>query len=101
MAAKTSIIRESGEGEKTWFYGGGVHTWKATAEETGGALSMFEDTLLRGKTTPLHHHPDHDEVVYVIEGEILVHRADGDRRIGPGGTIVTPRGVVHAFIVVS
>ena len=101
MAAKTSIVRAEGEGEKLWFYGGGVHTWKATAEETDGALSLFEDTLVRGKATPLHHHPDHDEVVYVIEGEILVHREGGDRRVGPGGTIVNPRGVAHAFIVVS
>lgn len=101
MTTTTSIVRAEGEGEKLWFYGGGVHTWKATAEETGGALSLFEDTLVRGKTTPLHHHPDHEEVVYVIEGELLVHRAGGDLRVGRGTTIVTPRGVAHAFIVLS
>jgi quercetin dioxygenase-like cupin family protein len=101
MTAKTSIVRAEGEGEKLWFYGGGVHVWKATAGETDGSLSLFEDTLVRGKTTPLHQHPEHDEVVYVIEGELLVHRDGGNRRVGPGTTLVTPRGVPHAFLVVS
>ena len=101
MGAKSSIVRADGEGEKLWFYGGGIHTWKATSQETDGSLSLFEDTLVRGKCTPLHHHPHHDEVVYVIEGEILIHREDGDRRVGPGSTLVTPRGVPHAFVVVS
>jgi quercetin dioxygenase-like cupin family protein len=101
MAAKNSIVRGKGEGEKLWFYGGGVHTWKVTAQETDGSLTVFEDALVRGKVTPLHHHPDHDEVVYVIEGEILIHRDGGDRRVGPGSLIVTPRGVTHAFLVLS
>src|SRR6187200_1712653 len=96
-----SIVRADGEGERLWFYGGGVHTWKATAEETNGAFLIFEDSLTRGKTTPLHRHPDQDEVVYVIEGEIL-HSGDGvERRVTRGATIVTPRGVPHAFVVVS
>lgn len=51
--------------------------------------------------TPLHAHPGVDEVVYVIEGEILVRLGDEDRRVGPGGTIVTPRDVPPAFMVLS
>ena len=37
------IIRSAADGERRWFYGGGVHTWKATAEETNGAFLLFED----------------------------------------------------------
>jgi quercetin dioxygenase-like cupin family protein len=96
-----SIIRAEAEGERRWFYGGGLHVWKATAEETNGALFLFEDHLVRGKTTPLHRHPDQDEVLYVIDGELL-YSADGvERRVTRGATIVTPRGVPHAFLVVS
>jgi quercetin dioxygenase-like cupin family protein len=95
------IIRADGEGERLWFYGGGVHTWKATAEETNGALLLFEDQLLRGKTTPLHRHPEQDEVIYVIDGEILYFVDGSERRVTAGATIVTPRGVPHAFAVVS
>ena len=100
MGQPRSIVRAEDEGERRWFYGGGVHTWKATAGETNGSLFVFEDALVRGKSTPLHRH-EHDEVVYVIEGELL-HYADGvSRRVARGATIVTPRGIEHAFTVVS
>jgi quercetin dioxygenase-like cupin family protein len=101
MSTANSIIRDEGEGERRWFYGGGLHVWKATAEDTNGSLILFEDQLARGKTTPLHHHPDQDEVVYVIDGEILYSSAGVERRVTRGATIVTPRGVPHAFLVLS
>jgi quercetin dioxygenase-like cupin family protein len=101
MSDSRSIICADGEGEKRWFYGGGTHTWKARSEETNGSLFVFEDTLTRGKVTPLHRHPHQDEVVYVIEGELIHTSGGSERRVTRGGTIVTPRGVPHAFIVVS
>jgi quercetin dioxygenase-like cupin family protein len=101
MSTATVIIRAAGEGDKRWFYGGGTHTWKATAEETGGAFFLFEDSMTEGKMTPLHAHPDEDEAVYVLEGEILVRIAEREERVGPGGMTVSPRGVPHAFRVVS
>ena len=39
------IVRARGQGEKRWFYGGGLHTWKAMAEETNGAFLFFEDHM--------------------------------------------------------
>lgn len=101
MSTATAIIRAAGEGEKRWFYGGGTHTWKATAEETGGAFFLFEDAMTAGKMTPLHRHPDEDEAVYVLEGEVLVHIGDREQRVGPGGMALSPRGVPHAFRVLS
>jgi len=95
------IIRAAQDGERRWFYGGGVHTWKATAEETGGAFLLFEDQLEQGKTTPLHLHPEADESMYILEGEILVHMDGEEHRVGPGGLAVAPRGVPHAFLVLS
>jgi quercetin dioxygenase-like cupin family protein len=101
MRANGQIIRAEGEGEKRWFYGGGLHTWKATAAETGGALIVIEDELQRGKSTPLHRHPEQDEIVYVIDGEIA-WLVDGEEcRVGRGGVVITPRGIPHAFTVVS
>ena len=100
MSGSKSIVCAEGEGEKRWFYGGGVHTWKALAEQTNGAFFLFEDALSRGKTTPLHRH-DQDELIYVIEGGILHSGGGTERRVARGGTIVTPRGVEHTFVVVS
>jgi quercetin dioxygenase-like cupin family protein len=95
------IVRGQGEGERRWFLGGGVHTWKATAAETGGAFFVFEDELEGGKTTPLHAHPDADEVVYVVEGEILLRTGQDEQKVSRGGTSFVPRGTEHAFVVTS
>lgn len=95
------IVRAENEGERRWWYGGGLHTWKAHASETGGRFCVFEDVLVRGKTTPVHRHPEADETLYVLEGEILID-FDGQRRtVGAGGLVVAPRGVSHAFVVTS
>ena len=94
------IVRAHEDGDQRWFYGGGVHTWKATAEETGGAFMLFEDRMEQGKMTPLHLHPA-DETMYVLEGEILFHMDGVEHRVGAGGLVVAPREVPHAFMVVS
>jgi quercetin dioxygenase-like cupin family protein len=95
------IISREGEGEQRWFAGGGVLTFKATAAQTGGSLTVWEDLMARGKTTPLHHHPTFEEMIYVLEGEILVHIDGADHRVGANGIVVAPRGVPHAFLVTS
>jgi quercetin dioxygenase-like cupin family protein len=101
MNAAVSIIRNDGEGERLWFYGGGVHTWKASSAETGGSLMLFEDHMSQGKATPLHMHAHEDEALYVLEGEILVHVDGTNHRVGPRGFAFAPRGVPHAFLVTS
>jgi quercetin dioxygenase-like cupin family protein len=101
MGGLVPIIRAEGEGDKQSFFGGGLHTWKLLAEDTGGAFFLFEDDLSQGKTTPLHRHPEADETVYVLEGEILVNVDGKESRVGAGGMTFTPKGVPHAFVVMS
>ncbi len=101
VRAPVPIVRSSTEGERRWFYGGGVHTWKATPEETGGAFLLFEAEMVQDKTTPLHIHPESDETMYILEGEILIHMDGVESRVGAGGLTVAPRGVPHAFLVLS
>jgi quercetin dioxygenase-like cupin family protein len=101
MTARTPIIRAAGEGDQRSFMGGGLHTWKLRTEDTEGAFFLFEDVMAKGKTTPLHQHPEADETVYLLEGEIL-HLVDGvEHRISAGGLTFTPRGTPHAFVVMS
>jgi len=95
------IVRAAGQGERLWFYGGGLHIWKATAAETAGAFLLFEDVMSRGKTTPLHTHPHVDETLCILEGEILLHIDGEDQRLGSGAVAMAPRGVPHAFLVTS
>ncbi len=99
--SRAPIVRANGDGDRRWFYGGGVHTWKVRAEETGGAFLLFEDRMEFGKMTPLHTHPGSDETMYVLEGEILMHLDGLEHRIAAGGVAVAPRGLPHAFMVTS
>ncbi len=97
-----AIVRNRDEGDRRWFLGGGLHVWKATAEETGGSMIVYEDLLDRGKVTPLHFHADVDEAMYVIEGEVRVRGAEGDEQVvSTGGFFFAPRGCTHAFVVTS
>jgi mannose-6-phosphate isomerase-like protein (cupin superfamily) len=98
-STRQSIVRATEEGERRWFYGGGLHIWKATAEETDGAFLLFEDWMDHGKVTPLHIHPDSDETMVVLEGEILMHLDGAEHTVGVGGIASAPRGVAHAFKV--
>jgi quercetin dioxygenase-like cupin family protein len=101
MTTPTPIILSPGEGDHRSFLGGGRHTWKLLAEDTGGAFFLFEDVMTKGKTTPLHAHPEADETVYLLEGEIVV-QVDGKRtQFGAGGVSFVPKGIPHAFLVLS
>lgn len=101
MSSLIPIVRNAGEGDRRSFSGGGLHIWKLLAEDTDGAFFLFEDTMVKDKTTPLHLHPEAHEMTYVIDGEIEV-AVDGHRsRVRTGGMSFVPKGVPHAFIVVS
>src|SRR5882762_1630671 len=101
MNARVPITLANGEGDKRSFLGGGLHTWKLTTDDTDGAFFLFEDVMAGGKTTPLHRHPEADETVYVLEGEIVVEADGKQNRVGAGGVTFTPKAVPHAFLVVS
>jgi len=101
MSSPIPIVRSEDEGEERWFYGGGIHRWKATSAETNGAFILFEDRVESGKTTPLHSHPDADETLYVLAGRIVVSIDDCEHTVGEGGMAFAPRGTPHAFLVTS
>ncbi|MFP3578962.1 cupin domain-containing protein [Arthrobacter sp. SIMBA_036] len=74
-------------------------TWKLRGEDTAGAFLLFEDEMSLGKVTPMHTHPDADETLYVLAGEILINMDGIEHNIAAGGLAVAPRGVPHAFKV--
>jgi uncharacterized cupin superfamily protein len=54
-----------------------------------------------GKTTPLHIHRGEDELLYVMDGELLVHIDGEEHVVRTNGVALAPRGVPHAFLVTS
>jgi quercetin dioxygenase-like cupin family protein len=99
--AASAIVRQPGEGARRWFFGGGVHTWKATEHDTSGAFLLFEDEMSLDKVTPLHTHPESEETLYVLSGEILFNMDGTEHRLAAGGVAIAPRGVPHAFKVLQ
>jgi quercetin dioxygenase-like cupin family protein len=97
----TSFIRNSDDGEQLWFAGGGVFTMKATSTETGGSLLVFEDRVVKGKTTPMHLHPDADEMCYVLEGSLIAHIDGKNYEVRKGGMFFAARGAAHSFLITS
>src|SRR4051812_5803996 len=100
MSSAMPVITPQNVGEDVWF-GGGLVTFKITSEQSGGGLCMIEHAASRGKRTPLHLHPDHDETVYVLEGELLLHIDGVEHTAGPGAVVWVPRGTPHALLVTS
>jgi len=100
MSGVTPIVLEPNAGEFIWF-GAGLFTFKVTSEQSGGVFILSEDTMGRGKTTPLHVHPVHDETIYLLDGEVIVH-VNGMQYVSKAGSVVAiPRGTPHAFLVTS
>ena len=100
MSSAIPLVLEPHAGEFIWF-GAGLLTFKVTSEQSGGVFILSEDAMSRGKTTPLHVHPVHDETIYVIDGELLVHLDGVEYVAGPGSVAAIPRGTPHAFLVTS
>jgi quercetin dioxygenase-like cupin family protein len=94
------VVAGKDDGEALWF-GGGLFVFKVTSEQSGGAFLLIEDTMGKGKTTPLHVHPSHDETFYLVEGDVRLHIDGVESDAGAGAIASIPRGIPHAFLVTS
>jgi quercetin dioxygenase-like cupin family protein len=88
------------EGDPFW-YDGGLMTMKAQPDQTGGSISVVEVWVPKGKATPLHLHPDGEETIFVLDGEITLHVDGMDHEFASGATWTIIRGTPHAFAVRS
>ena len=78
--------------------GGEPNDCKVSAQDTDGAMCVFEFT---GGGGPRHLHYDQDEWIYVIEGQFQFEVGDRRFRLGAGGSAFIPRKVAHVWAWVS
>lgn len=64
---------------------------------TSGTHAVVEFTLSGQFSPPPHVHRQHEEVIYVLEGEMALPVGDRTIRLGPGAAFVTPIGLPHTF----
>jgi quercetin dioxygenase-like cupin family protein len=98
--ARTPFIQSREDAEGNWFFGG--QTWiRATAETTGGAFGLIEQTGDPGLGSPYHIHHNEDEEFYIIEGQLRFVSEGKSWVAGPGTFAFLPRDVPHGFEIVG
>jgi quercetin dioxygenase-like cupin family protein len=76
---------------------GGLTTFKAMADRSGGALTAIEGAAAPGEGPPLHVHRDQDELIYTLEGTHKIRLGDELLVAEPGSFIYIPRGTPHTW----
>jgi quercetin dioxygenase-like cupin family protein len=76
---------------------GGVLTFKAMSDLTGGAMTAIAITAPPGEGPPLHVHPDNDETIYTLEGRFRIRLAEQLVDARPGSFVFIPRGTPHTW----
>jgi DNA-binding transcriptional MerR regulator/quercetin dioxygenase-like cupin family protein len=79
--------------------GGEPNDCKVSAQDTDGAMCVFEFT--GGSSGPRHLHYDQDEWIYVIDGEFNFDLGDQPFRAAAGESVFIPRKVPHVWACVS
>ena len=64
---------------------------------TSGTHAVIEFILNGQFSPPPHIHRRHEEVIYVLEGEMAFPVGDQTIRLGPSAAFVTPTGLPHTF----
>jgi quercetin dioxygenase-like cupin family protein len=76
---------------------GGVTTFKALAESSGGAFTALDAVAAPGEGPPLHVHRDQDELIYTLEGHFRIRLDALSIDALPGSFTFIPRGTPHTW----
>jgi mannose-6-phosphate isomerase-like protein (cupin superfamily) len=97
-ASVPPVVRE-GEalgGQAFGFLNGAFHL-KVSGADTHGGLCAYDTLRSEPGGPPLHVHASQDEWFLVTEGTFVVRVGDVTHSLGPGDSVLGPRGVPHAF----
>jgi quercetin dioxygenase-like cupin family protein len=96
MELEAAPVLRRGTAPREGYPGGEIH-WLASRKASGaGELTVGFTVIDAGASNPRHRHPNCEEVLYVIAGEIRHHIAGtADVRLTAGDCITIPRDRVH------
>jgi quercetin dioxygenase-like cupin family protein len=91
---KRFVTAQDTEREKlSW----GTLAWISRPALTGAKLlTVLEATLTEGNGHNFHKHPDQEELIYIISGQVEQWLETERRILGAGDSIFIPKGVVHS-----
>jgi quercetin dioxygenase-like cupin family protein len=87
-----AIVSNPGDGER-FDRGNLVITIRADLPQLSVNELVFEPPF----EVAQHHHADHTDAFYVLEGEVEFLLEDGPLRAGPGTFMAAPPGALHGF----
>jgi len=71
-------------------------TWMDNAEITGSEVLTFGVVQIDpGRANPRHYHPNSDEILHVVEGELIHSLGAEEHHLSAGDIIHVPQGVWH------
>jgi quercetin dioxygenase-like cupin family protein len=98
MAGKFVIASETKLEVNDW----GKLGWLSNPPNTGAKqLTVIDVSLEHGKGHDFHKHPDQEEVILVVAGEVEQWIDREKRTLRPGDSAFIPAGIVHASFNVS
>lgn len=75
----------------------GALRWISHPPSTGlRTLTALEAVIVPGQGHPFHVHPEQDEIILVVAGQLEQWVGDEKRLLEPGDAVVIPMGRVHA-----
>ena len=88
----------SEQGEARWWFAA-LAVIKATAADTGGAMTIIEVTEPPGAEAPLHVHHREDEAFWILDGSVTLYVGDSVIEASAGDYAFGPRDIPHRYTV--
>jgi quercetin dioxygenase-like cupin family protein len=87
----------SGNLERSYYFLGGLWTFLATSEDTGGKFTLVDIMVRKGLQPPCHTHTNEDETYYILEGEVTFKVGGKEYLLKKGDYIHCPKGIPHEW----
>lgn len=93
MQGKFVLSRDTPQETLDW----GKLRWMSHPPSTGASqLTVIEVSILPGEGHDFHKHPDQEEVIYVISGQVEQWLEQEKQQLGAGDSVYIPADAVHA-----
>ncbi|MEX0761976.1 MAG: cupin domain-containing protein [Dehalococcoidia bacterium] len=96
-----SLLARASEVELERFPWGEIRWLISGATDPGATMTVGVCRIDPGRSNPLHHHPNCDEVLYVLSGRWRKQIGDSSMKMGPDDVIRIPRGERHRAETIS
>jgi mannose-6-phosphate isomerase-like protein (cupin superfamily) len=92
------LLVSKDEGEARWWFNA-LSVIKATAADTGGQMTIVDQSEPPNAEAPLHVHHREDEAFWILEGSATFQVGDTTIEASPGDYLFGPRDVPHKYTV--